>query len=169
MPSRVRGGRKLRVFLRKARSAKSRSKGVDVGFFKTARYSDGTYVASVAAWNEFGTDDGRVPERPFFRQAIEGADRVINPILKAGVDPQTMELDEQTASAVGAVMVGRIQASIRNLRVPENAEITVKGGWMRSKTGKPIFIKGKGSDNPLIDEGIMRQSVDYEVGDAGDE
>ena len=154
MPSRVRGGRKLKTFLRKARAAKSRSKSVDVGFFASARYPDGTYVASVAAWNEFGTDDGRVPERPFFRQAIEGADRVINPILKAGVDPQTMELDEQTASTVGAVMVGRIQASIRNLRDPPNA---------------PATIRRKGSSSPLVDTAHMKNSTSYEVGDAGSE
>ena len=49
----VRGGRRLATFLRKARAAKHVD--TDVGFFDSARYSDGTPVAAVAAWNEFGT------------------------------------------------------------------------------------------------------------------
>ena len=153
MPSRVRGGRKLKEFLRKARAAKNRSKQVDVGFFSSARYSDGTYVASVAAWQEFGVE-GRIPERPFLRTAIAGADRELVPIMKAGIDPKTMELDERTASLLGEVMKARIQRSIVALREPPNA---------------PSTIARKGSSNPLIDIGVMRQSVDYEVGDAGSE
>ena len=34
----------------------------------TASYPDGTKVAQVAAWNEFGTE--RIPPRPFFRQTV---------------------------------------------------------------------------------------------------
>ena len=116
MPSRVRGGRKLKEFLRKARTAAARSKGVSVGFFKTARYSDGTYVAAVAAWNQFGVPSRNIPERPFLTNAIAGADRELVPIMKSGIDPKTMELDERTASLIGEVMKARIQRSIVALR-----------------------------------------------------
>ena len=155
MPARVTGGRKLREFLRKAKTAKARSEQVDVGFFSSARYPDGTYVASVAAWNEYGTSTG-VPERPFFRNAIAGADRAIMPIMKAGIDPKTMALDERTASLVGEVMKARIQQSIVMLREPPNAPSTT--------APRP---RGKGSDNPLIDEGFLHESVTYAVGDPG--
>ena len=64
---RIKGGDKLRRFLREAKSA-SRVKATEVGFFSEARYPDGTPVPAVAAWNEFGTT--RIPERPFFRQAL---------------------------------------------------------------------------------------------------
>ena len=41
-----------------------------------------------------------------------------------------------------------------------NSPITIYGGWMRNKvSGKPIYIKGKGSDKPLIDTGSLRSSV----------
>lgn len=41
-----------------------------------------------------------------------------------------------------------------------NAYITIHGGWMRNKvSGKPVYIKGKGSDRPLIDTGSLRQSI----------
>ena len=167
--ARVTGGRKLKAFLRRARSAQARSKSVAVGFFSTAKYPDGTPVAAVAAWNEFGTEwDGRqhVPERPFFRNAIANADEDIMPVLiDGGIDPKDMALDRITAGKVGLAMQARIQRSITTLQEPENAEITVKGGWMRSKTGKLIYIKGKKSTNPLIATGFMRQSTTFVVED----
>ena len=163
MPTRTTGGRKLAEFLRKAKAAASKSKGVDVGFFKTARYSpvrQGVkggqarkphFVATIAAFNEFGTPT--IPERPFFRNAIAGSARVLNPIIKAGIDPKTMEFDERTAGHVGAVMQARIQNSIRDLKTPPNA---------------PRTIRRKQSDNPLVDEGFMRASVDYQVSGPGE-
>ena len=177
MPSRVTGGKKLAAFLRQAKSAKARSKSVDVGFFATARYAPvrqgvrggqkrkAHYVATVAAWNEFGTE--RIPERPFFRNAISGADKDLMPVIKAGVDPLKMELDARTAGLVGEVMKARIQQSITTLRDPPNAPVTIKGGPIRTKTGKIIVIPGKQSSNPLVDEGFMRQSVTYLVKDSG--
>ena len=164
MPSRVQGGRKLAAFLRRAKSAKARSKQTDVGFFSTAKYPNGLNVAAVAAWNEFGTET--IPERPFLRQAISGAERDLLPVLKAGIDPKEMVIDARTAGLLGEVMKARIQQSITTLREPPNAPITISGGWMRSKSGKPFRVKGKGSSNPLIDTGFMRQSVTYQVEDA---
>ena len=154
MASRVKGGKKLAAFLRKARSAARRSKVVEVGFFESARYSDGTPVAAVAAWNEFGTERNggqHVPERPFFRNALVGADRDLLPIFKAGIDPKDMALDDRTARLIGEVMKTRIQQSITTLRTPPNA---------------PSTIRRKGSSNPLIGETkTLEQSVDYEVKD----
>ena len=41
-----------------------------------------------------------------------------------------------------------------------NAYITIHGGWMKNKvTGKPVYVKGKGSSRPLIDTGSLRQSI----------
>ena len=41
-----------------------------------------------------------------------------------------------------------------------NSPITISGGWMINKvTGKPVYIKGKGSDTPLIDTGELRKSI----------
>ena len=148
--SRVQGGRKLKAWLKKAKTAQARSKSVSVGFFSTAKYPDGTPVAAVAAWNEFGTE--RIPERPFLRQSIEGAEKVIMPVLKDGIDPRDMALDRTTAGKVGLVMQARIQRSITELRTPANAPSTT--------APRP---QGKGSSNPLIDTGHMRDSVTYVV------
>lgn len=41
-----------------------------------------------------------------------------------------------------------------------NAPITINGGWMRNKvSGKPVYIKGKHSNRPLIDTGELRKSI----------
>ena len=148
MATRVRGGRKLDRFLRRAKAAQGRGvRAVEVGFYSTAKYPDGTPVTNVAAWNEFGTS--RIPERPFFRQAIQGADKDLLPILVENVDPRTMSVDRRTAGLVGQAMQGRIQRSITTLRRPANAPSTLE--------------KKKPKTNPLIDTGFMRQSVTYKV------
>ena len=108
------------AFLRQAKTAKARSKRTDVGFFASAKYPDGTPAAAVAAWNEFGTET--IPERPFIRNAISGADRDLLPILKDGVDPKKMEVDARTAGLLGEAMKARIQNSrSRRCGDPPNA------------------------------------------------
>ena len=151
--ARTRGGRKLRRFLKSAKRAQFTSRSVQVGFFSTAKYPDGTQVASVAAWQEFGTElRGRehIPERPFFRQAIKGAEEPILEVMKASIDPKTMVLDSKTAGLVGETMKGRVQESIVKLDDPPNALST---------------IDAKGSSNPLVDTGVLRNSVTWAVKD----
>ena len=106
------GGRKLKEYLRKARTAQARSKQVDVGFFSESRYPTGEKlpVALVAGWLEFGTESR--PEVPFFRNAIADAPRDILPILRAGIDPKTMVLDERTAGLVGDAVKARMKQNI---------------------------------------------------------
>ncbi|MCK5610550.1 hypothetical protein KAR91_52235 [Candidatus Pacearchaeota archaeon] len=50
------------------RLEKLKDKSLSVGFFSNSQYPDGTPVASVAMWNNNGTD--RIPERPFFTKGI---------------------------------------------------------------------------------------------------
>ena len=141
----IRGGAKLKRFIRTAKRAKS-VRAVEVGFFETAKYPDGTPVAAVAAWNEFG--HGEVPERPFFRNAIAGSKKELLEVLKENIDPKTLAVDRRTAGLMGQAMVGRVQRSITTLRSPGLKESTVQR---------------KGSSNPLLDTGLMRKSTTYRV------
>ena len=88
MAKRVKGGRKLQRFIRKAKSAKG-VRGVESGFYATAKYPDGTPVTNVAAWQEFGTV--RIPERPFMRQSIPKMKPPLLDILNSEVDPHGWE------------------------------------------------------------------------------
>ena len=142
----VTGGRNLEQFLRTA--GKGGVSGVRVGFFSTARYDDGTPVATVAAVNEFGSREANIPERPFFRQAIAKMEDGVPAIIRGRIDPQRMVVDERLANQVGAYAAGQVQERITDLREPPNS---------------PHTIEAKGSDNPLIDTGFMRQSATWEV------
>ena len=116
-------------------------------------YEDGTTVAEVAMWNEFGTRnaDGsqRIPERPFMRQSVEKYESQIKAMvtqqLKAVATGGTAE---DALRKVGALQVGLIQNEIRNGGFQKNADST---------------IEQKKSSQPLIDGGHMRQSVHYVV------
>ena len=163
--ARTTGGHKLNKFLREA--GKGGVDEIQVGFFSSARYADGTPVASVALWNEFGTrkKDGRqhIPPRPFFRRALRKSQRGISAILGDDIDPKKMAVDRQTANKVGAYVQGMIQNEIVTLRTPANARVTIEGGWIKSYHGKWIRIKGKGGTNPLIADGTMRLAVTWQV------
>ena len=144
MASSVRGGKKLQQFINRGKRAGEKTQRVDVGFFSTARYPDGTGVAAVAAWNEFGTKFA--PERPFFRQAIENMDESLPPLIREYLDPKNPIMTPRVAAIVGEKAKAEIQSRITLLSEPENS---------------PATVKAKGSDNPLIDKGFMRNSVAY--------
>ena len=139
-----RGGQKLQRLLREA--GKGGVSGVAVGFFSTAKYQDGTPVAAVAAWNEFGTET--IPERPFFRRAIAEMEDGVAKIVKAGIDTKKMVVDDRLADRVGAYAAGQVMESISALSAPQDA---------------PATIRRKGSSKPLIYTGMMRASVGWKV------
>ncbi len=150
-----RGGKKLQRLLREA--GKGGVSGVKVGFFSTARYEDGTPVAAVAAWNEFGTET--IPERPFFRNALAESERSVGRILQAGLNTKKMVVDEQLAGRVGAHVQGKIQDSITSLKEPPNSPATIA-----QKRKKLHGKKGTGGgETPLIDTGVMLHAVAWEV------
>lgn len=111
-------------------------------------------VAQVASWNEFGAGlkkDGtkRIPERPAFRQAIDGArEELRTEIVGAAVEVLLGEKVPRALGSVGLMAQALIRAKITALRDPPNAEITKER---------------KGSSNPLIDTGQLRGSVTWEV------
>ena len=121
---------------------------LEVGFFSTAKYSTGEYVAQVAYWNEYGTTLS--PPRPFFRNAIKDKPKEWLELFR---DTQFKTKDMfKSLSIVGTIAKDDIATSITDLSSPPNA---------------PYTIKKKGSSNPLIDTGLMRNSVSYEITQKG--
>lgn len=120
---------------------------IQVGFQGDQKYEDGTSIAQVAAINEFGASD--IPERPFMRQSFENHESV----LQAACDAAQRLVSsggsaEQALQQIGVVAKGLVQDEIVNGGFAPNAEST---------------IKKKGSEQPLIDTGTMRQSVNFVV------
>lgn len=137
---------------------------VDVGFFESARYDkpsegwgspeDNLPVAEVAFRNEFGTPTMRIPERPFFRQAIELIKKELPSALAPLVAANKFGIDDELANKAGLFAEGKIKKRIVELRNPPNA---------------PLTIKLKGFDNPLIETSLMLNSVTYMIYGKNDE
>lgn len=139
----LQGGDKLAKAL--AEIAGKMEGSVRVGFMEGASYPDGTPVAAVAFWNEFGTS--KAPSRPFFRTTIgeksgEWAD-------KLGRAAKNYDFDgAKVLEFMGGQIQEDIQSSINGWTDPGNAEST---------------IRQKGFNAPLRDTMQMHNSVDYEV------
>lgn len=144
MGVKFKGGKELENLLLKA--GKGSISSVAIGFFDTAKYIDGTYVADVAVTNEFGLG---VPERSFFRQANEVVRKKLIAVIKKFVDPKTLRVDMRIGGLLGEVHKSAVQQSIVDLREPPNSPATI-----RAKGGK---------DNPLIDTSTMVNAVTYRV------
>lgn len=144
------GGDKLARKL--AEIAKGMTPGsLDVGFMAGATYPDGTPVAQVAFWNEFGTN--RTPARPFFRTMIAKESKGWPELLgKAAV--HTSYNTRKALSLIGEKINDDLKTSIVNWQDPPNAQSTVDR---------------KGFNDPLIDTGDMLRSTTYNVRMAGDE
>lgn len=131
--------------LERIRAAISGPSTVKVGFIEGETPSD---QVAIASYNEFGTS--RIPERPFFRNAMadnKGSYGTLmrNDAKRIVTGEQTMR---RTLDRLGLKAQGDVQQSIVDLKSPPNA---------------PATIKAKGSSNPLIDTGAMRAAVTFKV------
>lgn len=138
------GGVKLEKYLDAAVSHME-DRHVKVGFMENASYPDGTPVAAVAFWNEYGA--GGIPPRPFFRSMI--AKESPGWAMRLGKALKFTHGDvDQALGLMGEDIKGALQQSIIDFRDPSNAEST---------------IAIKGFNKPLIDTGQMKDSVTYGV------
>ena len=117
---------------------------------------EGTTVLEYGTYNEFGAKNaGRsgnvtIPERSYIRSTIdERKRRIFGKAFQLQGDIFTGRISMKKAlSIMGVLIQGNIVNKIVKLRSPANADST---------------IKQKGSSNPLIKDGRLRKSIDYEV------
>lgn len=122
----------------------SENKRLEMGFFESAKYQNGKYVANVAKWQEYGTI--RTPARPFFRPAIDkNGNKWLNIFKSQVASNGSIEL---SLNKVGELSRGDLIKQIMQTNTPPNAEST---------------IRIKGSSKPLIDTGFLRASVSFKV------
>lgn len=109
----------------------------------------GPTMAAIAASNEFGSEDGVVPERSYLRSTVDQhRERYADELQAAAEQVVDGKGDLQTGVALlGAIVEGDVKATITDLRDPPNA---------------PATIERKGSSNPLIDTGHLRAVVRHE-------
>ncbi len=118
---------------------------VAVGFMEGATYPDGTPVAAVAYWNEFGKMGQ--PPRPFFRQMIADESPAWSDKM-AKLAKITNYDGPRVLALMGEDIKGALQQSINDFTTPALA---------------PSTVDAKGFAKPLIDTSHMLNSVAYEV------
>ena len=105
-------------------------------------------VLDVAIFNEFGTDT--IPERSFLRGWFDESEKGLRD--DAGKMMQSVIHGQRTRDQIlellGQRSVGQIQERIASGIEPDNA---------------PSTIRQKGSSTPLVDTGVLRSSITYEV------
>ena len=125
---------------------KDMNASVRVGVLENATYPDGTPVAMVAFWNEYGTRTS--PVRAFFRTTVSEQKKnwvlSVQNLMKMHNNPQ------QVMGLIGEHMKGNIVQSINTWSDPPNSAYT---------------IAKKGFDKPLVERGIMMRSIKSEVGE----
>lgn len=142
--------RGYKAFVRAMQNASKADPHVTVGVHgkDEARGGDEPTNVEVATFNEFGTTTA--PARPFLRTAVDENRRkyatMFQRTLGLWVDGKTTLHD--ALAIVGTQAKADVQLKITKIRDPPNA---------------PSTIERKGSSNPLIDTGQMRQAVDFVV------
>ena len=125
---------------------KDMNASVRVGVLENATYPDGTPVAMVAFWNEYGTRTS--PVRAFFRTTVSEQKKnwvlSVQNLMKIHNDPK------QVMGLIGVHMQEQIVQSINTWSDPPNSAYT---------------IAKKGFDKPLVETGLLMRSIKSEVGE----
>ncbi len=141
------GGDKLISRLNELAKSVTKSATLSVGFLEGATYPDGTSVPLVAAVQEFGAPARNIPPRPFFRNMIAQKAESWPDAVAALLETNDYDAT-QTLMQTGEGIKGQLQQSIKDTNSPPLA---------------PATIAKKGFSKPLIDTGVMINSIDYKV------
>ncbi|CAM0010940.1 tail completion or Neck1 protein [Vibrio phage K367 g1] len=121
----------------------AKNKTVLVGIHEDAPPLEGEDItmAQLGAVLHFGNQ--RIPARPWLDVGVRSGSADYLDIIENNSD----DLDN-ALNMIGNIAVGKVQQYMTELQDPPNA---------------PSTVKKKGSSNPLIDTGALRQSVTYSI------
>ena len=126
-----------------------------VGFFDSARYEDGTPVATAAAASEYGVPSKNIPPRSFMRSTMHEKARtwskVIANVTKVFISG-TQELDD-VMETIGLIAAGDMRKKITQISNPPLKESTIKARKSR----------GNSSTKPLVDTRTMLPALTHTV------
>ncbi len=134
-----------------------------IGWFSTNRYENGEPVAYVATIHEFGSLKAGIPPRSFMRPTVEREEANWRRFLAQ----ETKKIVSGTLTvealfeALGLNVGGEIARSITEVMSPPLALATIKA---KKRKMKNITLTGK-LDKPLVETGVMLDTVSYAVGD----
>ncbi len=106
----------------------------------------GSDLIVIAAANEYGTEDGHIPSRPFLRNALNKPELAKFVASSAAAYMRGQFSLDETLNRIGAYTTALVQRSIVTGPFQENAASTEAR---------------KGSSKPLINTGRLRQSITW--------
>ena len=115
-------------------------------------YGDGVSVIDVGIWNEYGVPEENIPERSWLRASFGQNKKEVNKFI----DKQYKAIfngrpAKQAFGFMGVFAQSLVQKAFTNK------------GYGRWPANAPSTIKRKGSSQPLIDTGILRNSVTWVI------
>lgn len=143
------------------------------GFLENATYPDGTPVAQVAYWDEFGTRTA--PPRSFMRNTIANNKANWGKLMEAALKATGYNVD-QALALCGEKITDQIKREIVSFSAPENSMLTnilkerfPKGGYTKDDFLKAVYdLKAgatAGPGKPLVWSGDMLNSAASDVKD----
>lgn len=146
----ISGGDKLEARLAELSKSVTRSATLSVGFLEGSTYPNGTSVPMVAANLEYGwtaKNGKKIGPWPFFRNMIAEKSESWPDVVAALLETNNYDATK-TLMQTGEGIKGQLHQSIMDTNSPALSLTT---------------IAMKGFDKPLIDTGVMINSIDYKV------
>lgn len=138
---------------------------VKVGLPKDSmNYPDGTSLIMVGAVHEFGTRDGRVPERSYLRTTS----KELTPEVKKFWRKNAVKIltGKVTAKRLLGIIGLQFQAAVQE-KITDIKEPALAPSTMRKRLEKVANVGGDVESptavNPLVDTGHLRQSIRFEI------
>jgi hypothetical protein len=125
---------------------------------KPAKYEDGTDLADVMRWNEYGTET--IPPRPVLMMAAEKI--VGGEEFKEAMTAYLKNLIANPGEAES--LEKELLRKIGSQSVAEAKRIIKAGAELQRNAPSTIRKKGPGKP-PLFDEGLMIKNLAYEIGE----
>lgn len=144
----VKGGNKANSFITSTID-KMRGLKLNVGFLGNTTYPDGRSVPENAAIHEFGSPERNIPPRPYFRNMVIKNKSGWGPKVAESYQSNGHDL-KKSYQDLGETMRDQLKQSIIATNSPPLS---------------PRTIRAKGFDKPLIDTGLMIDSVEWEIED----
>jgi hypothetical protein len=138
---------------------KGSSLEVQVGIVEPTNYgpdNDNLSVAQIWQWQEEGVPAQNIPTRPAIRVGF------MTPIKKGSYDKMFAESMQRIAS-------GNSTFKQEYTRIGVQAKVDLKkavADWDTPRNA-PYTVELKGFDNPLIDSGLLYESIDFKVDNKG--
>ena len=157
-------------------------KQLQVGWIKS-QYEDGTFIAYVAAIQEFGCAGKSIPPRPFMRPAISAnqsdwaklAGLLAGDILKgketvvSAYERLGFKVETDIVEAIFAVQSPALSPITLELRAMRNRGEIITGksvGEAARKIAQPGYVTPSVNAKPLMDTEVMLNAIKYIVEDA---